>query len=277
LTGAGGSGIIVISYPGTTPRATGGDYQYTIGGNYIHVFNQSNINTTYNLNTNLLAFWNMDEAVSSGTRYDSSGNNNNLSQNAGSTGYTSGIIGNAANFDGTSCLASSNIFNTYNDFSVSMWVYAKSYQGSMPHIIGSPFNSGWFGQIYSGNSYQFGFPGTAGSGLNVMLQDPLADPLTNTFRHYVFIKQGNTMYLYRNGVLINSNNHGVPFGVPSSQIFYVGADGSTYAFDGVFDAVGVWTRALQPYEIYYLYNAGAGRQTPLTSSLLLDDTKLIVT
>ena len=274
--GNGGSGIIVISYPGTTPRATGGDYQYTMGGDYIHVFNQSNTNATYNLNTNLLAFWNMDEAVSSGIRYDSSGNGNNLTDYYNNTGYTSGIISNAANFNSNSCLASSNIFNTYNNFSVSMWVYAKSYQGSGPHMIGSPFNSGWFGQIL-GTSYQFGFPGTAGSGLNKMLQDSLPDPLTNTFRHYVFTKQGNAMSLYRNGFLISNYTSSGAFGVNSSQVFYVGADAGSYGFNGVFDAVGVWSRALQPSEIYYLYNAGAGRQTPLTSSLPIDDTKLIVT
>ena len=274
--GKGGAGIIVISYPGTTPRATGGDYQYTIGGNYIHVFNRSDTNTTYNLNTNLLAFWNMDEA-STGTRYDSSGNGNNLTDYFNNTGYTSGIISNAARFNGSNNFLSINsIFNTRNDFSVSMWVYASSHRYGNDHIIGSPFNSGWFGQI-ADTYYQFGFPGTASSGVSVMLRDPLPDPLTNTFRHYVFTKQGNTIKLYRNKIQIKDFTNNVAFGVNSSQPFYVGAGFSQYFFDGAFDAVGIWSRALVPGEISYLYDHGNGKQAPLSTSVFIDDTKLIVT
>ena len=195
-----------------------------------------------------MAYWKLDEA--SGTRYDSSGNNNNLLDPTNTVTSTSGVVKNAAVFNSANYLQANSLLNTSNDFSVSFWLHNLSSAYAGAHIIGSPSDSGWFAQ-WLGRGYQIGLAFAT----NGMILDNTPEDYTN-FRHYVFTKTGNTITLYRNGGLVATNiitGYTFPIG---ARVFYIGSNGGTYGFIGIFDEVGIWNRVLSQTEAAELYSLG---------------------
>jgi hypothetical protein len=205
---------------------------------------------------NLFAFWNLNE--SSGTRYDSSGNGRNLTETFGTVSSTTGKIVNCAYFNGTSGGGSTNSklgstsfgVNPNSNFSMSVWMKPRSFS-SYQHIIGAPFQNGFYiggnesnltFNLYNGTVYGISAPSTA----------------FDTWHHYVFIREGNTLKLYADNVYIGSSNiTGQSFN--GASVFSVGGgEYNEYYFNGDIDALGLWTRALTESEIATLYNSGNG-------------------
>jgi len=204
----------------------------------------------------LFAFWNLNE--SSGTRYDSSPNGRNLTQTYGTVSSTTGKIANCAYFNGTSGGGSTNSklgstsfgVNPNSNFSMSVWMKPRSFS-SYQHIIGAPFQNGFYiganesnltFNLYNGTVYGISAPSTA----------------FDTWHHYVFIRDGNTLKLYADNVYIGSASiAGQSF--YGNPVFSVGGgEYNEYYFNGDIDALGLWTRALTELEIASLYNGGNG-------------------
>jgi len=207
---------------------------------------------------NLFAFWNLNE--SSGTRYDSSGNGRNLTQTFGTVSSTTGKIANCAYFDGldgggsrNSKLGSTSFgVDVLNNFSMSVWMKPRSFS-NFQHIIGAPFQNGFYigadnsnltFNLYNGTVYGINAPSTA----------------LDTWHHYVFIREGNTLKLYADNVYIGSADiTGESF--DNGSVFSVGGgEYNEYYFNGDIDALGLWTRALTESEIASLYNGGNGSE-----------------
>jgi hypothetical protein len=260
-SGNGADGIVVISYPGTTPKATGGDLQYTIGGNYIHVFENTGL-------TNPLAYWKLDET--SGTRYDSKGSNNltahlsggfNLSYNTG------GIIGNCLSMgipgNGVSdYLQTSSTIDFSKDYTISVWAKRTGTVDDYCII----FDGNSTPQLFFGPSSQPGLYWVPNNSYIYIDTSNPAYPANDVWYHYVCIAKSNYIYLYINGTQVAANNVN---GLWGSTYFYVGAENVKYPFQGLIDEIGIWQRVLSIEEIQYLYNSGAARNYPFQHTTAL--------
>jgi len=222
--------------------------------------NQTNpqIITTKSQYADLLAYWNMNET--SGTRYDSSGNNNNLTDVSGTTTYGPGIIGNAARFDGsgTHRLINNNI-QAKGAWSISTWFYVNSdtQGGEYPSIwntglTGGTYiadvlgdhdsNNGWIYDVSVPQNYgQFQNPGEGIWNHSVVTNDPI-----------------NGISWYLNGSPVVTNQYGgynrdwsgITVGTQNSNGSFPNAEGDCYI-----DEMSIWRRALTSDEITALYNS----------------------
>jgi len=192
-----------------------------------------------NLTTNLEAFYKLDDVN------DSSGNGNTLTNN-GDVQFTSGKIGNAAEFDGTNFLQFEDLnIDTDQPTSISVWLKQSS-QNSTPMVFGQD-------GIANISIRDNGFIGIYSGALGVRTTDVIA-----TFGdwYHVVVVAGETVKVYVNNVLKLDINESVTFVVPEQQGF-IGGEGRG-EFDGQIDAVGIWNRALNDSEIAALYNEGNG-------------------
>jgi hypothetical protein len=207
---------------------------------------------------NLFAFWNLNE--SSGTRYDSSGNGRNLTETYGTVSSTTGKIANCAYFNGTGGGGSTNSklgstsfgVNPNSNFSMSVWMKPRSFSGSQ-HIIGAPFQNGFY---IGGNNSNLTFNLYNGTVWGISAPSTTLD----TWHHYVFIREGDTLKLYADNVYIGSADiTGESF--DNGSVFSVGGgEYNEYYFNGDIDALGLWTRPLTESEIASLYNGGNGSE-----------------
>lgn len=207
---------------------------------------------------NLIAFWNLDET--SGTRYDSSGNGRNLTQTFGTVSSTTGKIKNCAYFNGINGGGSTNSklgstsfgVNPNSNFSMSVWIKPRSFN-SLQHIIGAPFQNGFYigaddtdltFNLYNGTVFGVTAPTVS----------------SNTWHHYVFIREGDTLKLYADNTYIGSTDI-TEESFDGNPVFSVGGgEFNEYYFNGDIDALGLWTRVLTESEIGNLYNNGNGKQ-----------------
>jgi hypothetical protein len=214
---------------------------------------------------NLLAYWKLDET--SGTRFDSTANNNDLTDN-NTVGSTTGIQGNAADFVPVNVeyFSYPSPVLTTTTFSVSVWVYPKTYgtfgraifyQGD---VLSDPGIHLWIASTWEGSTNCLGFrynnAGNSPSNSNSIT--------LNTWQHVVVTYDGNTVRFYVNNVAVGSNVI-ADSSSPLAKPFYVGV---WYEFndrriwDGYLDELGIWSRVLTAAERTELYNSGSGITYP---------------
>lgn len=209
------------------------------------------------LTNNLLAFYKLDDLQ------DSSGNNRTLTNN-GNVTFSSGKIGNAANFDGSNSLISDTQTGIEtNEISLAAWVYPT--QNKQHVILCQNFDdsSPWFLNPYEG---QLQVTGGGGGTYTFGMENPSNNsyvPL-NVWTHVctTYNDSTKTWKAYVNGIntatLVNENWPSInPFTGVS-----VGWHPGDIKFEGSLDAVGIWNRALSDAEIAELYSAGAGIEYP---------------
>ena len=221
------------------------------------------------LTDNLLAFYKLNDLT------DSSGNGNTLTNN-GDVTFSSGKIGNAAVFDGTNWLSSSEntAFGTSN-LSVSMWVNASNLDNSqkMAYVGGS---GGFVFSLLEGTVH------LAKAGVADLYDFSSASVTNNSWFHVVMKREETTFTCYINGTSVGTYDSGSVIDFTGTDRFF-GAyiDGlEGYSIAGQIDAVGIWDRALSEAEVTSLYNSGTGLElegaAPSSSSMvkLVDGVKL---
>lgn len=196
------------------------------------------------------AYWKMEEE--SGTRYDATGNDRDLSDTEEGTEYgqymsrATGKAGYAIQFDDSVFQGGVRLYRdgwpdltSENPFSFSVWVNVDDtysgfdlYCGDLTLYFGGEYvySCGW------GSAYVDG-EATAGG-----------------WHHFAVTFDGTTMKLYVDGTMV-SESEGTTECDPLDTYIYV------YGFEGVVqvDEVGIWTQALAADQITYLYNSGSGR------------------
>lgn len=238
------------------------------------------------LTDNIQAYWKLEET--SGTRFDETANNNDLTDN-NTVLYGTGIIGNGADFELTNSetLSITDASQTGLDFtgafSVSMWVKPESLSGTeaIHGLVGKNLNSnrGWQlgigmigGQAYADATWY------NSAGTRQIIQWSLGTFSAGTMYHLVFAMNIgstdiNTFDIYKNGVALTRSgtvsvtdigDHAGDFvmGKATNTGIYTS---HTY-FDGIIDEVGIWSRVLSGTEITTLYNSGSGLQYPFTTT-----------
>ena len=176
----------------------------------------------------------------------------------GGVNSTTGKVGNCASFDGVEGGGSYNsrlYTNSFgvainSNFSLSVWIKPRSFS-SFQHIIGAPFQNGFYiGADETDLTFNL-FNGTVWG-----ITAPTVTP--DTWNHYVFIRDGDTLKLYANNTFIGDVSvAGESF--TGDPIFSVGGgEFDEYYFNGDIDEMALYSRAITVPEISTLYNSGNG-------------------
>ena len=198
-----------------------------------------------NLTTDLIGYFPFD------------GNTNNLFKKDTITQnnitYTTGKVNQAAVFNGTnSYLSFENPFFSTLIGSVSLWAYHNDYDD-----FSRPFSDGGGYTYFEQNT----FPTNR---LYFWVYTGLGESVSSTYNlnewtHWVATWGNNTLKLYKNGVLVDTNDN-VVLVINSSYNTYIGQNGiGTGYFNGMLDEVAYWNRTLSLYDVQQLYNSGSGR------------------
>jgi hypothetical protein len=212
----------------------------------------------------LVAYWKLDETSS--TRFDSTSNNNDLTDN-NTVGSATGKIGNAADFDGTNYLSAPNnaTFSPTGHFTVTGWVRLQTILGN-PGIAGvwhftSVNDRQWI--LYVNGSSKYSAFSVSPDGIN---DTTLFSPPGLSVGTWYFLAagwDGSNMFLSINAGTPETTAFSGPIYSGATNPFEVGAyDGGAAFMDGRIDEIGLWHRALTVSEISLLYNSGSGLTYP---------------
>jgi len=210
---------------------------------------------TEDLNTNLLAYYKLDET--SGTNVEDSVNGYN-GTNDGATVNQVGKIERAYNFDGNDKIYNTDTILNSPYVTVSGWVNADTW-GSANDLIGKRnIVSGSYWEIRMGATQTYLVSArTAGDGS----VGSTTAPILNEWIMVTGVFNETGLYLYFDGVLNNSviNTNALSAGgYGNLTIGYQDEGVGRYYFNGTIDEVGIWNRTLSQSEITQLYNSGSG-------------------
>mgnify|MGYP000900417219 CR=1 FL=1 len=147
------------------------------------------------LHAAMLGQWSFDSNFQ-----DTSGNGNHLSAQLGSVSIASGLVNNAANFQKNSYLSlvSSSLNANFTSFSLGAWVYID------PSIAATACDAGLvaqsnlaYGLTYHGNGRLYSYVCGGSTSLSHSIS-------TGVWHHVAQTFDGDTMYLYIDGVLVGS-------------------------------------------------------------------------
>lgn len=220
--------------------------------------------------TNLISYWNLNEA--SGTATDSLAVNNLTDNNT--VARVSGKINNAGDFEraNSEYFSKTDASQTGLDFSDALtfagWVNFETVDGE-DHFIVKRLGTG------NQRSYDFRMSGastlliqTFHDGLNAGCNTGVTwSPSTATWYHVAVTKSGTTVKYYVNGAQQGTDqscSNGTIYNGTARFVHGADADGGEY-MDGLLDEWGVWSRALTASEISCLYNSGTGITYPFTA------------
>ena len=203
-------------------------------------------------NVGLVAYWNFDEAISSGSRIDLVGTHN-LNDNNNDTGFTAGKIGNAANF--TSASSTSALFHSdlsdaadfSSGYSISTWIYYDTADGTVPFYFANSIST-FDDQALFQNGYIYNW------------QSAIPVTPAGEWFHVVLTKAPNgSKQCFTNGVLFATESGTIAtMTVDSIIVFGNYFNLSGYNSTSKADESGLWNRVLTQAEIANLYNSGRG-------------------
>lgn len=210
--------------------------------------------------SSVLAYWTMDET--SGTRADSAGSNDLTDNNT--VVYRTGVLGNAADFTTANSEylsivdASTNVDFEHSAWTFGYWIYHDSYAGDSPFAKSyNPSAYTGFGCAYNTNWIQCFSYFTASQDLN-FTSTTVAD---GAWAHYVFVKTGSSMLLYKNGALSQTLSLSGSTLTGNTKPLVLGASYWTTVqgyLDGAMDEVFYLDAAASSTDITAIYNSGAG-------------------
>lgn len=236
------------------------------------------------LTDSLQAYWDMEET--SGTRYDSTANNNDLTDN-NTVGYGTGKVGtNAAFFvranseylSITDASQTGLDVATDDDFSISFWYKATAWNTANQYQIAGKDGGDGNRSYYMNFTYWDGGGGATwnaciGASSNGFNATTNCDwwklgitPSAGTWYHFVLTFNNGVTTCYVNGSACAGNiGDYAPTGVyDSTAAFTMGYTAGTSYIDGYIDEFGFWSRVLTSSEASELYNSGSGLAYPFT-------------
>ena len=183
--------------------------------------------------------------------YQLNGNANDVSGNyngtwGGTEAYTTGVFGQAANFNGGSYISTNGNISGGQDFTISLWCYlnTSSAQESL-FTMGSATNNGFF--IYrSGQQLALDSFGFTRYNNNTFFTE-------NTWQHLVITYSSGTNNIYLDGSFVDTFSY--TWNINASATTYIGAQIAGYSryLNGKLDQVRIFNTALDPLEIEALY------------------------
>ncbi|MFK5894256.1 MAG: RHS repeat-associated core domain-containing protein [Pseudomonadota bacterium] len=202
-----------------------------------------------------------------GNADDSSGNGNNGTENGGVT-YTTGVIGQAASFDGVDGYIDVPHDNSLSPqkFTLSSWVNVAADTQYDPILLKGRYNGDWYGNNQREYQLITNYGAYLGSDLVWHKSDLINPAVAEKWEMLTLSYDGNLLKMYKNGALENSLESSSTLNVPNSpesltigSAFDVenGLLGNVHqALKGKLDDVRIYNRALTSTEITELYNLG---------------------
>ncbi len=216
------------------------------------------------ITTGLIGYWSGDNGAIDDSHHGNDGTLN-------TTGFTTGIEGNAFQFDGSS---TSYIAVSDNDglsphtgpngeMTVSAWVYLTSLptqdvgytnQSRRP-IISKGNTSGWEYALYVYTTGAVGFsvwqPTGAGYG------EPSGGNITMNEWHFLVgtMKKGEYVRIYMDGILVAENASPTGDTGNSNSPVYIGRRSDGQFFSGIVDEVALYNQSFSSSDISYMYSA----------------------
>jgi len=209
--------------------------------------------------TSLVGYWKFEE--SSGTLYDSSGNNNNGTQSGGATYNATGKVGKALNFDGVDDYIdlgrASSIMPTQT-MTISVWAKTDVHNPDANYRPIVDFYYGAGALSYGVDEDRF----------RITVSDSSQKIISTGFQS---LSAWHNYVLTYNKAILVAYIDGIQFGTPVSSTLdiayqadptnnklFVGKLYSSYpstTYDGIIDEVRVYNRAFSAAEVLALYNA----------------------
>jgi hypothetical protein len=222
------------------------------------------------LTDSIVSYWKFDE--SGGDAADAAGANTLTNNN--SVAYSSGLLGNAANFGATN---TSRYFSRTDDLGLTGKAWTFTFWVKL--LTETPNN----GQVYgmfnyqsptskyqvraSTNRYQsvnYVDCVIVGGGPTYHTIEFVQELGTSNYHHIAITSDETTVTMYFDGSPRGTQTFPGPW--PSlAGSFHVGVDSSDRYMQGLIDEFGVWARALSAGEITALYNAGNGWTYPFVT------------
>jgi len=209
-----------------------------------------------------VSHWTCDET--SGVRYDSTTNNNDLTDN-NTVLYQAGLLGNACDFESTNAeyLSITDAAQTGlepSNYTISLWALVESYVGYGLFTKEQTAVSGdmSYSLAYDASSPYYFRTKTQISGTNRQVSTTeVISP--SSWKHFVATYDGTMLRTYVNGVPNASSSYpgSVTYGSTNIHVGYWGYGGLYY--DGLIDEISFFNTALSDADISTLYNSG----TPL--------------
>lgn len=217
------------------------------------------------LETNLNAYYTMEET--SGTRLDSTTNNNDLTDNNTVTAGT-GIIDNGADFEATNSeylsIADNASLSFTGDFSASFWVNPEDI--SIEPVLISKWNGAgsrsYYLQLRMGATdtmrISTSTDGTAQTTADVSISNYSA----GVFHHIVvsYDASAGAIEVFEDGISRGTAGSLSTAIADTGAVFEVGryTEGASNYYDGILDEVALYARVLHYGDVLDLYNSGAG-------------------
>lgn len=193
-----------------------------------------------------------------GNANDSSGmNNHGIVYGATLTNDRFGNPNSAYMFDGVNdyiSISPATLLNT--TYSYSLWVNASANQTAGMLCIGSTGGDQAMMQTTSlGYGLQtYNYPS---GGTNAFMSGPAN---LQSWYHLVGVRSGTSVSLYVNGQLQSTvATSAAPYYGPSTMYAVIGSrNGTQQYFNGAIDDIGIYNRALDPWEVLAIYNGAVG-------------------
>lgn len=208
-----------------------------------------------------IAHWKLDETSGVTIEDESDNNLDGVSQNDASGMTTTGKVGTALNFDGStdyitvSDPAGGELdFGESGDFSISAW-FKTSVTGANQVIVSK---GNYWVMVTSGNVFQVGISDGVGG---TAVVDGSSNICDGEWHHIAgtFDRSG-VLTVYLDGSVEGTPADITGEGdIDSSYDFYIGVTvGPLSYFNGDIDNVAIFNRVLSAKEVEYLYNSGSG-------------------
>jgi len=226
-------------------------------------------------NYNPVSHWTFDET--SGVRYDSTSNNNDLTDN-NTVLYGTGVQENSADFElsNSEYLSISDASQTgldFTDYSISFWIKLEqlpSTAGTAFEVVSKVFGNGDTGYkifITTANKISVYFWGTGGDGdtTDITTGTVFESGDVNTWVHIVVTESdadASGSKVYKNGASQSMSYDGTRATAMgnSSNPFVIGkaSDGSNSYTDAMIDEVSAFNLVLSSTQVTAIYNSGTG-------------------
>ncbi|MFA7171216.1 MAG: LamG domain-containing protein [Candidatus Paceibacterota bacterium] len=223
------------------------------------------------LDYGLVGYWDMEEGGGQ-TVYDKSGNGNDGTLGSsssvdssdpvfGSGHDSSGENGTGMVFDGVDdyvdCGDDESLNFGTGDFSVELWFKSSTGGSGTNRFIVTKYGTGYTQSymFYQDTGDQFVFRIIdLNVGIKVISYDDYNDGI---WHNAIGIRNGDNLYLYVDGILVDSNTGAATYNISNDRKLRIGArdiDSSLLPFNGSIDDVRIYNRALSEDEIRQLYN-----------------------
>ena len=244
-SGAGGSGIVIVRYPG--PQKAIGGTVTSVGGDTIHTFTISG-NFTPLVNTNGSAVLGLSDLSGNrnfGTTFGTTANGPTYSSANGGYIY----------FDGTdeyATVPSNSGWAFGENGTVEQWVYVAGNSGGNDRFWSVDNNSSSLDAYLNGASYNIGFHG------GVVLTTTTISQ--NTWVHFVVTYTSGTIKVYFNTVEQGLSGTTTGYNITNNGTLYIGNfPAAAVELNGRISSMKIYNRALTAAEVSQNFNALRGR------------------